>query len=143
VQRVDWAQAEVDNKVVGQVQRGLLVYLSVDAHDGEEQAAWLAEKLANLRLFEDEQGKLNLSVQDTRGGVLVVPDFVLAADPRTGCRSSLTGATSAKTAQPLQEHFAQCLRRQGVEVQTGQFRAEMKVLSQTAGPMIIIDSLGT
>ena len=96
VQRVSSAEVEADGQVVGRIGPGLLVYVGVAHGDGPDQASWMAEKVANLRIFEDEQGKLNLSVRDCGGAVLAVPNFTLLADGRKGRRSSLACAAPAE-----------------------------------------------
>jgi D-tyrosyl-tRNA(Tyr) deacylase len=105
--------------------------------DGEEQARYLAEKIANLRIFEDEQGKMNLSLLDTGGEALVVSQFTLYADTRKGRRPSFTDAALPQVASPLVERFAQMLREQGIPTQTGEFAAHMLVEIHNDGPVTI------
>ena len=141
VQRVAWAEVEVDGRIVGRIERGLLVYAAVGLDDTGEDAEWLAEKIANLRVFEDDQGKLNVSVRDARGGVLAVSNFTLLADARKGRRPAFVAAADFEQARPIDQAFCEALRRQGVSVQTGVFGAKMAVRSQAAGPVnVIIDS---
>jgi len=141
VQRVAWAEVEADGQVAGRIEEGLLVYVGIGAGDSAGDADWLAEKVANLRIFEDEADKLNRSVRDVRGGVMVVSNFTLLADARKGRRPELAAAAPAEHAGPLHEAFLDALDRQGVRVETGLFGAKMAVRSQAAGPVnIIIDS---
>ena len=141
VQRVAWAEVEVDGRSVGRIGEGLLVYVAVGVEDTPEDADWLAEKVANLRIFEDAQGKLNVSVQDARGGVLAVSNFTLLADARKGRRPAFVAAAGFEQARPIHEVFAEGLRRRGVAVETGVFGAKMAIRSQAAGPVnVIIDS---
>ena len=141
VQRVAWAEVEVDGRSVGRIGKGLLVYVAVGVEDTPEDADWLAEKVANLRIFEDAQGKLNISVQDARGGVLAVSSFTLLADARKGRRPAFVAAAGFEQARPIHEVFVEGLRRRGVAVETGVFGAKMAIRSQAAGPVnVIIDS---
>lgn len=141
VQRVAWGQVEVGAEVVGRIEQGLLVYVGVAVEDGPEQAAWLAEKVANLRVFEDAQDKLNLSVQDVGGAVLVVSNFTLLADARRGRRPSFVAAATAEVAAPLTDAFVDALRAGGCTVATGRFRAHMRIRSEAVGPVnVVIDT---
>jgi D-tyrosyl-tRNA(Tyr) deacylase len=143
IQRVASARVEVDGQVVGQIGRGLLVYVAVESADTVEEARWLAEKVANLRIFDDEQGKLNLSVRDAWGGVLAVSNFTLVADARKGRRPGFSIAAPAQVAAPLHEEFVAALRAQQVPVETGAFGQEMFVHSVNHGPInIVLDSAG-
>ena len=141
VQHVAWAQVEVAGEVIGRIEQGLLVYVGVGLGDTPSQARWLAEKVANLRIFQDAGEKLNLSVQDARGGILVVSNFTLLADARQGRRPSFAGAASSEVAEPLTDAFVASLRAQGCQVQTGRFGAMMGILSQAVGPVnVIVDT---
>jgi len=141
VQRVDWAEVEVEGRRVGRIERGLLVYVGVGTSDTPAEAEWLAGKVAHLRIFQDEEGKLNRSVQDVRGGVLAVPNFTLLADARKGRRPAFVGAAGFEQAGSLHEAFVAALRARGVRVETGVFGATMAVRSQAAGPVnIVLDS---
>ena len=141
VQRVDWAEVEVDGEIVGRVDGGLLVYVGVASGDASRQVQWLAEKVANLRIFEDAAGKMNISVRDARGGVLVVSSFTLMADASKGRRPSFNGAAGGPEAEPLTEAFVKALKGQGLSVATGRFGAMMSVRSQGCGPInVIIDT---
>lgn len=141
VQRVAWAEVEADGQVAGRIEDGLLVYVGIGAGDSAGEADWLAEKIAGLRIFEDEADKLNRSVRDVRGGVMVVSNFTLLADARKGRRPAFAAAAPAEQAKPLHEAFLDALDRQGVRVETGLFGAKMAVRSQAAGPVnVIIDT---
>ena len=141
VQRVASARAEAAGQVVGRIETGLLVYVAVGAGDEPAQAEWLAEKVAGLRIFPDEAGKLNLSVRDARGDVLVVSNFTLLADARRGRRPAFVAAADSQQAEPVHQGFCEALRRQGVTVATGVFGAKMAVHSEAAGPVnVLIDS---
>jgi D-tyrosyl-tRNA(Tyr) deacylase len=138
---VDWAEVEVGGEIVGRIESGLLVYVAAAADDGPRQIQWLAEKIAGLRILEDEHGKMNLNVQDVWGGVLVVSNFTLLADAQKGRRPSFDGAAAAELAKPLTDALVDTLRSLGCRVATGQFRATMSVRSQAAGPVnVIIDT---
>ena len=141
VQRVAWAEVEADGQVAGRIEDGLLVYVGIGAGDSAGEADWLAEKIAGLRIFEDEADKLNRSVRDVRGGVMVVSNFTLLADASKGRRPAFAAAAPAEQAKPLHEAFLDALDRQGVRVETGLFGAKMAVRSQAAGPVnVIIDT---
>ncbi len=141
VQRVYQAGVSVEGKVVGSVQKGLAVFLGIGREDEEKDAAYLAEKIAGLRIFEDEAGLMNKSVLDVAGAVLVVSQFTLYGDCRKGRRPSFTDAAPPGEAERLYEYFCEVLRRQGVTVATGKFQAEMRVLVDNHGPVtILLDS---
>jgi len=137
LQRVSGASVTVDNKVISQIGKGLVVLLGIGHGDGEEQAAFLAEKIANLRIFEDEQSKTNLSVLDVGGEAIVVSQFTLYADTRKGRRPSFIDAALPEVAEPLVERFVERLRGHGVPAQTGQFGAHMLVEIHNDGPVTI------
>ena len=138
VQRVSSARVEVDGKVVGKIGRGLLVLLGVGERDAEKQAHWLADKIAGLRIFEDEAGKMNLSVQDVEGSLLVVSQFTLYGDCRKGRRPSFTGAAPPEEADRLYEVFVARLRERGLPVETGVFQAMMQVHLVNDGPVTLM-----
>jgi D-tyrosyl-tRNA(Tyr) deacylase len=139
-QRVKWAQVEVAGQVVGRIERGLLVYAAVGPADGLAEAARMAEKLTYLRIFDDAQGKLNISVQDDRGGVLVISNFTLLADTRKGRRPAFNLAAPGEAARPVHEALLAELARLGCTVATGVFGADMQITSQADGPVnVIID----
>jgi D-tyrosyl-tRNA(Tyr) deacylase len=141
VQRVENAKVEVAGMPVGSIERGILVYVGIGLEDTESDTRWLAEKIATLRIFEDEDKKMNLSVQDVSGEALVVSQFTLYADARKGRRPSYSNAAQPETARPLYEKFIEALRARSLSVSTGQFQAEMRVSYTNLGPVtILLDS---
>ena len=137
LQRVSRASVTVNGQTISAMGNGLLILLGVGHGDGEEQARFLAEKIANLRVFEDEQGKTNLSIQDVRGEAIVVSQFTLYADTRKGRRPSFIDAALPDVAEPLVNRFIELLRAQGVPTQTGKFGAHMEVEIHNDGPVTI------
>jgi D-tyrosyl-tRNA(Tyr) deacylase len=137
LQRVTFGSVSVEGRTIAQIGTGLVILVGVAPGDGEEQARFLAEKTANLRIFEDEQGKMNLSLLDCGGEALVVSQFTLYADTRKGRRPSFTDAALPDLASPLVERFAQLLREQGIHTQTGEFAAHMQVQIHNDGPVTI------
>ena len=137
VQRVSSASVKVDGQTISEIGKGLLILLGVGHADREEQVRFLAEKVANLRIFEDEQGKTNLSIQDVKGEAIVVSQFTLYADSRKGRRPSFTDAASPEVAEPLVNQFVELLRGHGIPTQTGQFGAHMLVEIHNDGPVTI------
>jgi D-tyrosyl-tRNA(Tyr) deacylase len=137
IQRVRHGKVTVDGKSVAEIGPGLVVLLGVGHGDTGQQAASLAEKIAALRIFEDDAGKFNLSILDKAGEAIVVSQFTLYADTRKGRRPSFTEAASPEAAAPLVEEFAALLRQQGVPTQTGSFGAHMLVEIENDGPVTI------
>lgn len=137
LQRVSKASVTIEGKVISQIGKGLVVLLGIGHGDAAEQAAFLAEKIANLRIFEDEQGKTNLSILDVKGEAIVVSQFTLYADARKGRRPSFTDAALPEVAEPLVDRFVELLRGHGVPTQTGQFGAHMQVEIHNDGPVTI------
>lgn len=137
VQRVSFGSVTVHGEVIAKIGTGLVILLGVGHGDSAEQAAFLAEKIATLRIFEDEQGKINHSVLDVGGQAIVVSQFTLYADARKGRRPSFTDAAPPEIASPLVDHFAALLRAQGVPTQQGRFGAEMQVEIHNDGPVTI------
>ena len=127
----------VDGRAIAQIGAGLVILLGIGPQDGDEEARYLVEKIANLRIFEDEDGKMNLSLLDTGGQVIVVSQFTLYADTRKGRRPSFTDAAVPDVARPLVERFAALLRDLGVPVLTGEFGADMLVEIANDGPVTI------
>nr|BAL57059.1 D-tyrosyl-tRNA(Tyr) deacylase [uncultured delta proteobacterium] len=141
VQRVAWARVTVDGNVIGAIGPGLLVYLGVGLNDDEHAVAYMADKVTGLRIFADAQGKMNLSVLDTRGGVLVVSQFTLYGDVRRGRRPAFDQAMEPARAEVLYNAFVAKIRSTGLTVATGAFRTHMIVESAVDGPVtILIDS---
>ena len=141
VQRVSSASAVVDGETVGAIGCGLMVLLGVMTDDDAADADLIAGKLAGLRIFEDDDGKMNRSVADVGGGVLVVSQFTLAGDARKGRRPSFVAAARPERAEPLYEALVETLRGQGIEVATGRFRTHMNVQLVNDGPVtILLDS---
>jgi D-tyrosyl-tRNA(Tyr) deacylase len=141
LQRVSQAQVTVADETVGAISQGLLVLLGVEQDDAEGDAELLAKKTAELRLFEDDEGKMNLSVEDIGGEILVVSQFTLAADCRKGRRPGFSRAAPPEEANRLYQHFVAQLRQRGVSVATGQFQAMMQVSLTNDGPVtFLLDS---
>ncbi len=140
VQRVTKAEVEVGGKIVGMIDHGLLVYHAVAGGDSPTQAQKLAEKIVNLRIFEDYQGKLNISVRDARGGILAIPNFTLLADSSRGRRPEFSPAAPAAEAEPLFDGFFRALTEFSIPVVAGIFGADMQIRSQADGPInVVID----
>lgn len=137
LQRVKKASVTVDGEVAGAIGQGYAILVGVGHGDGEEQATWLAKKIAGLRVFEDDDGKFNRSIQDVGGSALVVSQFTLYADARKGRRPSFVDAALPEAAEPLVERFADLLRAEGVPVEMGVFGARMLVEIHNDGPVTI------
>ena len=141
VQRVSRASVIIEGEVVGRIGRGLLVLLGVGREDSEQDVAYLTEKICGLRVFEDTDGKMNHSVLEERGGVLVVSQFTLYGDARKGRRPSFDDAARPELARALYELFADKIRQAGVPCETGRFQETMQVELVNAGPVtILLDS---
>jgi D-tyrosyl-tRNA(Tyr) deacylase len=138
IQRVTNGRVTVAGQALAQIGRGAVILLGVAPQDGEEQARYLAEKVATLRIFEDEAGKMNRSLLDVGGEAIVVSQFTLYADTRRGRRPSFTDAALPEIARPLVERFAELLRQQGIPTQTGEFGAHMLVEIANDGPVTIV-----
>ncbi len=137
LQRVSRARVSVGDAPVAGIGRGLLILLGIGPSDGEAQAAYLAEKIANLRIFEDEQGKMNRSLIDVGGEALVVSQFTLFADTEKGRRPSFTNAAAPAVAEPLVDRFGELLRQHGIPTVTGAFGEHMAVELVNDGPVTI------
>ena len=138
LQRVSKACVSVDGEIVGSIGRGFVVLLGVRHEDTKDEASWLADKVAGLRLFEDEEGKMNRSLFEVGGNVLVVSQFTLYGDARKGRRPSFTKAARPETAEPLVSFFAEELRRSGLNVEMGVFGAMMQVEIHNDGPVTLM-----
>jgi D-tyrosyl-tRNA(Tyr) deacylase len=143
IQRVGESRVEVDGNRVGEIGKGIMVLLGVEKGDVEGDADWLAEKIANLRIFEDHAGKMNLSVREIGGELLVVSQFTLAGNCAKGRRPSFDSAAPPPEANRLYEYFVERLRKMGLTVATGVFQAMMQVSLVNDGPVtFILESRG-
>lgn len=138
VQRVKQASVKVDEDIVGKIDKGYLVLIGITHTDTKEIAEYLVKKLCNLRIFEDEQGKMNLSLKDVGGKLLIVSQFTLYANCESGNRPSFTDATKPDIANELYEYFCNQCKENQIEVQKGIFGADMKVSLINDGPVTII-----
>jgi len=137
LQRVSRGSVSIDGKIIAEIGPGLVILLGVGHKDGEEQIDYLVNKIAYLRIFEDDQGKINRSVLDVGGAAIVVSQFTLYADTRKGRRPSFTDAALPEIASPLADRFAEKLAALGVPTQTGEFGAHMQVEIHNDGPVTI------
>lgn len=137
IQRVRRAAVTVEGVIIGEIGHGLAILLGVRAGDSDENAAWLADKIVHLRIFDDEAGRFDRSLRDVQGAALVVPQFTLYGDARRGRRPSFSDAAPPEQAEPLYERFCQHLRQQGVPVETGRFGAHMLVEIHNDGPVTL------
>jgi D-aminoacyl-tRNA deacylase len=141
VQRVARARVTIEGRIAGEIGRGLLILLGVTHDDTPERAVWLAEKIAGLRVFSDDDGKMNRDVTEAGGGALIVSQFTLYGDCRKGRRPSFIDAAPPPIAIPLYEAFINAVKAQGVPVATGQFGADMQVELVNDGPVtLVVDS---
>lgn len=142
IQRVSEAKVDIEGKTVGQIEQGLLVLLGITHEDTDDDVQWLAKKLLGLRIFSDDEGKMNLSVVDVKGGILVVSQFTLFANTKKGNRPSYIRSSPPETAIPLYERFIEVVRFQfSGPVESGEFGGDMQVNLVNDGPVtIIIDS---
>ena len=138
VQRVKSTRLEVDGKLISEIGKGLAVYVGVGVGDKEAEADRLAEKIVKLRIFEDENGKMNLSVKDIGGEILSISQFTLYADVSHGNRPGFSGAERPERANELYEYFSKKVAEQGVPVKKGVFGADMQILQHNDGPVTII-----
>ena len=137
LQRVSRAEVRVDGRVTGRIEAGLLLLVGITHSDGSEQLAWMADKVVGLRVFGDAEGKMNLSVADVGGAVLVVSQFTLYGDSAKGRRPSFIDAARPEQAMPLYEQFITSLRDRGLTVATGEFGAMMDVELVNDGPVTL------
>jgi D-tyrosyl-tRNA(Tyr) deacylase len=138
LQRVTGASVSVEGQIVGQIDRGLVALVGIGHGDGEPQVTWLANKTTELRIFNDDDGKMNRSLIDVGGAMLVISQFTLLGDCRKGRRPAFTGAAHPDLAKRLYERFAEFVAKQGVQVERGIFAADMKVSLVNDGPVTII-----
>ncbi len=139
IQRVTSASVTAQEKVLGRIGRGLLAFVGIAPSDGETHVRWMCEKIARLRIFEDEAGKMNRSVSEVGGAILLVSQFTLYGDASAGNRPSFTDAAKPATAEPLYEEMIRRLRETaGVPVETGSFGAAMEVALVNDGPVTIL-----
>ncbi|MFN8577397.1 MAG: D-aminoacyl-tRNA deacylase [Candidatus Sericytochromatia bacterium] len=138
LQRVSYGSVKVDNTIVGEISKGFVILFGVGQEDTEKNADFLADKCLNLRIFEDEQGKMNLSINDIKGEILVVSQFTLYGDTKKGRRPSFVNAGSPEKAEELYNYFVKKLRESKLKVETGIFRADMKVEIHNSGPVTFI-----
>lgn len=142
IQRVSESRVQVDGKTVGEIGKGLMLLVGIDENDEKPDADWLVQKIVNLRIFGDEDGKLNLSVQDIKGEILCISQFTLIADYKKGNRPSFIKAARPKKAVPLFEYFKEEIAKSGLKIQSGIFGADMKVSLVNDGPVTItMDSI--
>ncbi len=141
VQRVTFARVRVGDRTVGEIGRGLLVFAGVEKGDGPDDIAYIAGKVHDLRIFEDAEGKMNLSVEEAAGAVLAISQFTLCGDCRKGRRPSFDAAESPAVARPAYEGLVAALRALNLKVETGEFQAHMNVELANDGPVtILLDS---
>lgn len=138
VQRVKEASVSTEGQLLGKIGKGLVILLGVSGDDSEREARYLAEKIANLRIFADQEGKFNLSALDVGAEALVVSQFTLYGDARKGRRPSFTSAAPPEVAEPLVDRFVEFLRATGLKVETGEFGAMMLVNIANDGPVTLI-----
>jgi len=141
IQRTARASVTVDESVTGAIGPGLVVFLGIHPQDGDKEIRWMAEKIINLRIFEDDEGKMNRSIADTGGEILIVSQFTLYGDCRKGRRPGYSAAAPPEIAEPLYQAFVQEIARQGIRTATGVFQASMQVELVNDGPVtLLIDS---
>lgn len=141
IQRSHQASVSVDNSVIGSIDSGIVVFLGIQERDNEQTIKWMADKIIHLRIFEDDEGKMNRSLAETGGEMLIVSQFTLYGDCRKGRRPGYSGAARPETAEPLYESFIRYVQNQGIVTATGQFQASMQVQLTNDGPVtLLIDS---
>ncbi|CAM3075603.1 D-tyrosyl-tRNA(Tyr) deacylase [Chryseobacterium flavum] len=142
IQRVSEASVKVDGKIVGEIDKGVMLLIGIDENDEKTDADWLVQKILNLRIFGDEEGKLNLSVRDISGEILCISQFTLIADYKKGNRPSFIKAAKPDKAIPLFEYFKEEMAKSGLKTASGIFGADMKVSLINDGPVtIVMDSV--
>lgn len=135
IQRVTNANVVVDKKEISKIEKGYLLLVGIEKDDNKSMAEYLAKKTANLRIFEDENGKMNLSIIDVKGEILAVSQFTLAGNTSCGNRPGFDTAEKPELAKPLYEYFVECLKNHGINVKCGIFQADMKVTLTNDGPV--------
>lgn len=138
IQRVSESHVKVDGKIVGEIGNGLMLLVGINEEDSETDADWLVQKILNLRIFGDDEGKLNLSVQDIKGEILCISQFTLIADYKKGNRPSFIKAAKPDKAIPLFEYFKKEISKSGLKIEAGIFGADMKVSLINDGPVTIV-----
>ncbi len=138
VQRVRHASVEVGGAIIGNIEQGLLLFVGIAPNDGVSDLEWMSSKVLNLRIFEDDAGKMNRSVLDVQGGILAVSQFTLYGDARKGNRPSFTDAARPEIAEPLYNQFVEKLRLSSLNIQTGRFAAQMQVELINDGPITLM-----
>ena len=142
IQRVSESSVKVDGKTAGEIGKGLMLLIGIDENDEKTDADWLIQKILNLRIFGDEEGKLNLSVQDIKGEILCISQFTLIADYKKGNRPSFIKAARPEKAIPLFEYFKEEIAKSGLKTESGIFGADMKVSLINDGPVtVVMDSM--
>lgn len=138
IQRAYSAAVSVKNEIIGSIGQGLVVFVGVGRNDSEAQAEWLAKKVAKMRVFDDTDGKLNLSLKDIAGETLIISQFTLYADAQKGHRPTLYRAASPNVAEPLVRYFANCIHNEDIPVAMGAFGEHMDILVNNDGPVTIV-----
>ena len=138
VQRVKEAYVKVDNEIVGKISEGLMLLIGVDEDDDTNDADWLIKKIIDLRIFSDQEGKMNLSVKDISGEILCISQFTLISDYKKGNRPSYIKAAKPEKAIPLFEYFKQEIKKSGLKIESGIFGADMKVSLLNDGPVTLV-----
>lgn len=138
IQRVKNASVSIENEIYSSINDGIVVLLGVEKCDDTDNAEALAKKIVNLRIFNDENSKMNLSVKDTKGSILVVSQFTVTSDCKKGTRPSFDNAAAPDVANSLYEYFVQTIKNMGIEVKTGVFAAKMQVLLVNDGPVTFV-----
>lgn len=141
VQRVSRAQVSIEGTIKGSIDRGLVVFIGISADDSQKDLQWLAEKIVHLRIFEDDAGKMNKSLTDIKGEMLIISQFTLYGDCRKGRRPGFSGAAPPLIAEPYYQEFVKEIKKKGIQVATGTFQAEMQVELVNDGPVtLLLDS---
>jgi len=135
IQRVSEAKVVVNNKNIGEIQQGVLAFIGIEKEDSEIQVSRLLDKVLSYRIFADEEDKMNLSVQDIKGGLLLVPQFTLAADTQKGCRPSFSSAAAPEMGEKLFNEFIKQAKNKYQHIETGQFGADMRISLLNDGPV--------